>query len=192
MTNTLPLSHQKVLDTVSKVIPFDKLESACLDRTIEWIKSGQPIFRIKKPDIPPKHLVSYFLLSDLKNNKLLLVEHIKAGLWLPSGGHVETDEDPLVTIQREAAEEHRIINAIILNNGSPLFISDNETIGFGNHIDVSLWYLVDYDSNSLPYGDPSEFKSLRWFSFEEIIDTDIKTLDPCLHRFVRKLQTWNR
>ena len=42
-----------------------------------------------KPDVPPKHLVSYFALVDERRGKLLLVDHKLAGLWLPSGGHVE-------------------------------------------------------------------------------------------------------
>ncbi len=40
-----------------------------------------------------------------QQQKLLLVDHKKAGLWLPSGGHVEIDEHPQTTVQREVREE---------------------------------------------------------------------------------------
>ena len=59
----------------------------------------------QKPDVPPKHLVSYFALVDEARGKMLLVDHKLAGLWLPSGGHVEPDEDPRATVVREIAEE---------------------------------------------------------------------------------------
>ena len=38
---------------------------------------------LKKPDVPPKHLVSYFALVDDRRGKVLLVDHKLAGLWLP-------------------------------------------------------------------------------------------------------------
>ena len=36
---------------------------------------------------------------------MLLVDHRNAKLWLPTGGHVERDEHPWRTVEREAAEE---------------------------------------------------------------------------------------
>ena len=33
------------------------------------------------------------------------MDHKKAELWLPSGGHVEIDEDPTDTVTRECMEE---------------------------------------------------------------------------------------
>jgi len=53
-----------------------------------WIDSGAQIFRLMKPETPDPHLVAYFLLLDPAQKKVLLVDHKKAGLWLPSGGHV--------------------------------------------------------------------------------------------------------
>ncbi|MFE4718607.1 hypothetical protein ACFRLW_19610 [Streptomyces sp. NPDC056728] len=40
------------------------------------------------------HLLSYFVVPDNSCGQLLLVAHLKAGLWLPAGGHVESGEDP--------------------------------------------------------------------------------------------------
>ncbi len=73
-----------------------------------WIASGTEIFRISKPATPEMHLVSYFLLIDQVANKLLLVDHKKASLWLPAGGHVEPNEHPKETVKREILEELRI------------------------------------------------------------------------------------
>lgn len=44
---------------VRKIKPLDDLESDHMHDVLNWLDSGAPIFRISKPDNPPKHLVSY-------------------------------------------------------------------------------------------------------------------------------------
>jgi 8-oxo-dGTP pyrophosphatase MutT (NUDIX family) len=97
--------RDKIVKVVAAIEPLDEIEREHRDSTIEWIRSGAPIFRTVKPDVPPRHLVSYFALVDEARGKMLLVDHKIAGLWLPSGGHVEPDEDPRATVIRELAEE---------------------------------------------------------------------------------------
>ena len=41
----------------------------------------------------------------VRNDKVLLVNHRMFRLWLPIGGHIEPDEDPVETLHREAREE---------------------------------------------------------------------------------------
>ena len=67
---------------IELIQPLDGLESDHLARTLKWLDSGVEICRLEKPDNPPKHLVSYFLLVD--GDYVLLVDHINAGLWLPT------------------------------------------------------------------------------------------------------------
>src|SRR5258707_1358127 len=98
-----------IAEIVAAIEPLDELEREHRDSTIEWIRSGAPIFRVKKPDVPPMHLVSYFALVDEQRGKVLLVDHKLAGLWLPSGGHVEPDEDPTATVVREVAHELNLV-----------------------------------------------------------------------------------
>jgi hypothetical protein len=95
----------EILDLVVGIEPHDSLEKQHINDTAAWIKSGEQIFRISKPDNPNKHLVSYFVIFDQAKEKILLVDHKKAELWLPSGGHVEIDEDPTDTVTRECMEE---------------------------------------------------------------------------------------
>src|SRR5687768_3476439 len=108
MSNS-PLTGQEknIHEQVAAIATLDDLEAAHKQDVLDWIASGAPIFRIAKPDNPPKHLVSYFVLVDPEQSSILLVDHIKAQLWLPSGGHVEKDEDPVQTVRREAKEELR-------------------------------------------------------------------------------------
>ncbi len=95
----------QILKLIEEITPTDDFEREQIDNTIRWIKSGAGLFRIKKPDIPSKHLVSYFIIVDQKENKILLIDHIKAQLWLPAGGHVELNEHPKTTVEREVVEE---------------------------------------------------------------------------------------
>jgi 8-oxo-dGTP diphosphatase len=72
---------------VAGVSPLDEQEAADQVGILEWIASGQPIFRAAPPAAPPKHLVSYFALIDGASRLVLLGDHVKSGLWLPSGVH---------------------------------------------------------------------------------------------------------
>ena len=175
--------RDKIIKIVAAIKPLDDLEREHRDATIEWIRSGAPIFRTMKPDIPPKHLVSYFALVDVQRGKMLLVDHKLAGLWLPSGGHVEVGEDPHATVVREIAEELKLAADFIQPN--PLFITVTRTLGRGAHTDVSLWYLLRGDSSRAIEFDRGEFHSVRWFGFDEI---PFERSDPHMRRFVKKLR----
>lgn len=75
------------------IIPYDALEKQHIEQTLTWIQSGVSIFRIQKPDNPPKHLVSYVVLFDENAQKILLVDHKKAQLWVPAGGPGQLHEN---------------------------------------------------------------------------------------------------
>jgi 8-oxo-dGTP diphosphatase len=175
--------RDRIVEIVAAIEPVDELERNHRDSTLEWIGSGAPIFRTMKPDIPPKHLVSYFALVDKARGKVLLVDHKLAGLWLPSGGHVEVDEDPQATVVRELAEELNLKAEFIQLN--PLFITVTRTVdNDGGHTDVSLWYLLRGDSTREIEFDRGEFHGVRWFGFDEI---PFERSDPHMRRFVEKL-----
>ena len=176
--------RERIAEIITAIEPLDELEREHRNSTLEWIRSGAPIFRTAKPDVPPKHLVSYFALVDQQCGKLLLVDHKLAGLWLPSGGHVEPGEDPKATVVRELAEELNL-SADFVRDG-PLFITVTRTVGAdGGHIDVSLWYLLRGDSSRAIEFDRGEFHGVRWFSFDEI---PFERSDPHLRRFVEKMR----
>jgi len=176
--------RDRIGEIIAAIEPLDELERAHRDSTLEWIGSGAPIFRTAKPDVPPKHLVSYFALVDRQCGKLLLVDHKLAGLWLPSGGHVEPDEDPKATVVRELAEELNLAAEFVRDY--PLFITVTRTVGRdGGHTDVSLWYLLRGDSSRAIEFDRGEFHGVQWFSLDEI---PFERSDPHMRRFVEKMR----
>jgi len=174
-----------VADLVRSIHPFDPLEADHLQQTLAWIASGAPLFRLQKPAIPPQHLVAYFVLFDAPQNKLLLVDHKNAGLWLPSGGHVETDEPPSATVIREAREELGLDAHFLWKK--PLFLTVTETVGDATrHTDVSLWYVLQGDCTAPLAYDPTEFHGIDWFPLDAL---PLTRSDPHLARFVAKLRT---
>lgn len=171
---------------VSSIKPFDNLEKEHIENTKIWIENSEEIFRIEKPANPPKHLVSYFVLVDRNKKRILLMDHINAGLWLPSGGHVEKGEHPKKTVEREIQEELNLNAAFITNE--PFFITQTITVNIGaGHTDVSLWYILSGDSETAIVYDTVEFNGYKWFDYQEILKKDIKYLDPHMHRFTKKL-----
>ena len=175
----------EIQNLISSIQPFDSLETEHITDAVAWIESGDEIFRIQKPDIPPKHLVSYFVIIDIEKKKILLMDHINAGLWLPSGGHVELNEHPKTTVEREILEELNLPADFISEN--PFFITQTITVNIGaGHTDVSLWYLLNGNSEVVITYDKNEFNGYKWFEYNEILSTNINKLDPHMHRFVKK------
>jgi 8-oxo-dGTP pyrophosphatase MutT (NUDIX family) len=167
----------------------DVLEQDHLADALAWLDSGADLFRTSKPAVPPKHLVSYFAVVD--ENRLLLVDHKNAGLWLPPGGHVEMGEHPRATVVRELDEELGVrANHDI---GAPLMLTCTTTVGLtAGHTDVSLWYVVQVSSAQVIRFDQAEFNSVRWFHLSEI---PFERSDPHLRGFVARginLSDWNR
>jgi 8-oxo-dGTP diphosphatase len=186
----LPLnqSTKLVYSLVSQILPYDDIEQKHIEDTLHWIESGINIYRIKSPDKPPKHLVSYFVLIDPDHDKLLLVDHIKAQLWLPSGGHVELNEDPKDTVIREMKEELNLETTFLRNSDRPFFVTVTETVGLTTgHTDISLWYLVQGNIADRIIFSRDEFRDVQWFTFKQVLDTDPATLDPNMPRFTNKL-----
>jgi len=173
-----------IRNEIASIIPLDDLETTHQNDALSWIDSGVPIFRTAKPATPPKHLVSYFVVMD--KDHVLLVEHRNAGLWLPTGGHVEPLEHPRSTVARELQEEVGLTLAAPLE--APLMISCTTTVGAtAGHTDVSLWYLVEASRETPLTVDFNEFHCVRWFAPGNI---PLSESDPHLGRFMKKLEAY--
>lgn len=175
--------RNQIYSLVEKLNPFDELEAEHRQQALKWIGSGTGLFRTQKPATPNPHLVSYFVLYDSEANKILLVDHKKAQLWLPSGGHAEPNEHPKTTVERECVEELGITADFLF--GDPIFITVTETVGLtAGHTDVSLWYVLKGDSADPLSFDKEEFFSVQWFHFDKI---PYAKADLYLKRFIKKL-----
>ena len=179
----------RLLELIGAIEPWDDLERTHLKTATQWIAGGAPVYRVRKPDVPAMHLVSYFVVLDDTSGHLLLVAHRKAGLWLPAGGHVEPEEDPWAAVVRECREELGIqATASPITGELPLFLTVTETRGQGAHTDVSLWYLLNADADTITSYDQEEFTAIRWLTAEQVLEEPDELLDPHMHRFTHKLQ----
>lgn len=170
-----------VRQEVELIQPLDELERETKLDVLAWIDSGAELCRLEKPAIPPKHLVSYFAIVD--GDYVLLVDHINAELWLPTGGHVDPGEHPRETALREALEELSL-DGEFLREG-PVFVAATETVGkTPGHTDVSLWYVLRGDRNSSVTFDTSEFRDAKWFHKD---DVPMGRTDKHMSRFLLKL-----
>jgi len=180
-----------MIHEVEEITPYDDLERAHQSDVVKWLQGGTNPFRLKKPDIPPKHLVSYFVLVDTEHHSILLVDHIKAQLWLPTGGHVKFNESPHDAVIREAQEELNVRAVFLRNIQKPFFITMGKTVGLTpGHTDVSLWYLLRGNVHDTLHYDRREFTDIEWYTYEEVLETDPAIFDPHLQRFTRKLESY--
>ncbi|MFC5828947.1 NUDIX domain-containing protein [Nonomuraea insulae] len=185
---TLDAAGVRLIELLERVEPWDELERAHLATATEWIAGGAPLYRTRKPDVPATHLVCYFVAFDEARGELLLVAHRTAGLWLPSGGHVEPMEDPWDTVVRECAEELRIeaVPSAVCGK-DPFFVTVTRTRGQGQHTDVSLWYVLRSAAGDITSFDEGEFEAIRWLPLQRVLAEPGDTLDPHMHRFTGKL-----
>lgn len=173
--------NAEIRHMISAIDPLDEVEAEHIHFSLAWIDSGADLFRVVKPATPDPHLVSYFLLID--DDHLLLADHINAELWLPTGGHVEPNEDPRKTVMRELNEELGIEAEFLCEK--PVFVSVSKTVGkTSGHTDVSLWFALKGDRETKLRFDACEFNGVRWFHQSEV---PFQRTDPHLGRFLKKL-----
>lgn len=115
---------------------------------------------------------------------VLLVHHRKAGLWLPPGGHVDPDETPLQTAQREITEE--LGHDLPLLHPQPIMATRSTTVGAPpQHEDVTLWYAFQGSRDHDYDWDAREFHDVKWFAIDDLPDAR----EPKLPRFLAHLTT---
>lgn len=180
---------RRVYTLIAELRPLDELEAEHQGDALQWLENCDDIFRRSAPMTPPKHLVSYFLPVDLVDSSVLLVDHIKAGRWLPPGGHVEAGEDPVDTVRREAREELAVDAVFAPHYGErPCFLTTTDTRQPENrHTDVSLWFVLQGKRAERLSPDAREFHRIRWWSPEEIRDADPEIFDPHFGRMLTKI-----
>lgn len=178
--------QETLVQLIQGISPFDDMEKEQVADALAWIASGAEIYKIQGPDIPPKHLTAYGVLIDPTARKVLLVDHIKAELWLPAGGHIERNEHPKDTVAREIQEELGI-DADFLSK-DPFFFTQMVTVGkTAGHTDVCFWYVLRGDVLQPIVYDTREFNGYRWFGFDEILQEEKSIFDAHMKRFVRKV-----
>jgi len=178
-------AHAAVSELVRDLRPHDALAGEHRIRALDWLASTADIFRRVKPAEPSPHLVSYFLLVDRGARSVLLCDHRLAGLWLPTGGHVEPDEHPWATVRRECVEELGTEAVPDGDRGTRPFlltVTRTRDIPERQHTDVSLWFALQGRVGQDLSIDDREFAEVRWWSVADLRQADPARFDPHLVR----------
>ncbi|MET7747201.1 NUDIX domain-containing protein [Micromonospora sp. NPDC005367] len=182
--------REEIRAMVEAIVPVDELEARHRAECLAWLAETRDIFRREKPRTPSPHLVAYFLLYDETDGSVLLVDHRKAGMWLPSGGHVEPAEHPAETVRREMLEELGAPAVFHPRFGArPAFLTVSRTVGSPaeQHVDVSLWFVLSGDRDQTFVPDSGEFHGVRWWTPHDVAAAAPGAVEPHLSRMLGKL-----
>jgi 8-oxo-dGTP diphosphatase len=110
----------------------------------------------------------------IHDNKVLLVHHNKLNLWLPVGGHIDSNETPDNALMREVKEETNLDVELFDFSQIPLTNAKNHALPFhtnlhsvGDHGHYCLFYLcITKDSQKLKIN--HELKGAKWFSLKDL------------------------
>ena len=125
--------------------------------------------------------VGAFIVFD---NKVLLVEHPRYGMWIQPGGHVELHENPEQALYREIAEETGLKVTVLSSKPdikspghefllTPNYLQVHDANPPHRHIDLKYFCKAD----SPDYVLSAEHTAMRWFSETDLEDPRYK-LDP--------------
>ena len=118
------------------------------------------------------HFCAFFVAIDKDEDEIFIGLHKKSGLWLPNGGHIDTGETPLQTVEREIGEEWGDGVVDIRNIKDPELVTiqliENSKQTCKIHFDI--WFFIDVskskfhpDENKLK----KEYGENKWAGYEE-------------------------
>lgn len=173
--------RESYIEQLRRIKPLDEHEEKDIAETMYWLKSAG---HIHKPDNMKQHLGVLTQVLSPDRESVYLINHKKAQMWLPPGGHVDKDVLLQEAVKSEVREEL---------NTEAVFIDENcffhtRTLTQGSnagHIDVTYWFMLEGDPNIEYKVQEKEATGSKWFNIQELLDNpDFSHL----HRSLRKIQ----
>ena len=164
--------------------------SICTDavgkRFFEKLEKGKPT----RDEDPISHFCCYFFPFNPATRQVFIVHHKKSGLWLAPGGHIDKDEHPMQTINREIEEELGVKDKI-KNKIQPFLLTitpiNNSVQSCKEHLD--FWYRFPTDGSEFNV-DLREFYDTKWLSIDEA--RKLMTDPPNLQALDKMEELFNR
>lgn len=163
-----PRPRAVVHELAAGVVPVDEHEARNKGHHVAvGPVRGTAVSDRETSDPAPALCVYVVLLDDLRRT-VLVVDHLKAGLWLFPGGHVDDGEDPRATVLLEAAEELGTDGVSTAHFGpDPLFLSVTKTRGEHSHRTShsrSSWRPITTCRSTPILGKPTKSGGSRWMT----------------------------
>ncbi len=119
-------------------------QNSIRSRFLNRLKEG----KLTREENPYSHFCVYFAAIDPSQQKLFMGEHIKSGLWLFNGGHIDKNELVKDCLKREIKEEWGL--DLNLNKIKPQLItvtniSNSQKVICRRHYDI--WYFINVNEN---------------------------------------------
>jgi 8-oxo-dGTP pyrophosphatase MutT (NUDIX family) len=139
--------------------------------------------KLTRDENPESHYCVYFAAYDPETGEVFVGHHIRSGLWLFNGGHIDERETPAETLVREAMEEWgQKWQTEEVPEPSLLTITeiDNPKQTCRRHYDI--WYFLPVNKSTFKVDDDrlaKEFHEIGWKSIAEAraLITDPNTLE---------------
>lgn len=132
------------------------------------------------------HFCAFFMPIHKASKSIYLVHHIKARDWIPPGGHIDENETPIDTLNREFNEElsYRLSNEPIEMFDLSYKEGINDPKGLCK-IHYDLWYAVYLNQKPSFEFLKKEFHDAGWFSINEAVQ---KCIFPRYNKILRKVK----
>ena len=121
----------------------------------------------------------------INQGRVLLHQHKKYKTWFPLGGHIEADEFPHEAAVREVKEESGFDIELIDTEIAPdIELSRVKRIptpfcllheGIDSSENFFDFIFIAETKEELPHPSKGESKEFKWFSYEELVEAEIKT-----------------
>lgn len=156
------------IENIIKLIESIDVEDGVKQKFLRRINEGS----LTREENQGNHFCVYFAAIDLIAKKVFIGHHIKSGLWLFNGGHMDKGESPIETAKREISEEWGQ-NINILDDYLPTFLTItkiNNPIKQKCKCHYDVWNFIKVNKNTfLPDKDSlnAEFSETGWKNIQE-------------------------
>lgn len=151
-------------EILGKIQVSDSIKESFLTRA----KEGN----VTRDENPRDHFCVYFAGYDPEKKLVFVGHHIKSGLWLFNGGHIDKGELPLQAVAREIGEEwgDACVPGLIPDPGLLTIaqIEHPEKMICEKHYDI--WYFIPLNSNTFAPDEKllaKEFHAWGWKTIPE-------------------------
>ncbi|MDD5469776.1 MAG: NUDIX domain-containing protein [Candidatus Peribacteraceae bacterium] len=174
--------RKSYIEAIESIVPVDDIEKKDIARAIRWLRE---VSAVNKQNNSDEHLgILTPVLSPDKSHTFLL-QHRKANLWLPPGGHVDLGQTFVESALAEAEEELSMRKPILLST-NPIFLSWTKTQGANaGHIDVTAWFLLAGNPEDSYLVQEKEASDSAWISIQKLLSLPEFSH---LHRGFQKIQ----